>query len=201
LFKFLYFFLLFPALTTFYDAYETLLQLLIDQTNIEPSQSSYFKNKLERQSSGFSLFLPVPYRNCFQANIPEYLCSCKANTSVGLKDLNLETMNLAAQFLVQHINEVLLVEHRNTCVPLQLKRINDGQIVDGKLAKYSVIFETMPNGAIFDGMVIHNKKTNKFQLIGLISRVNLYGSTSKCMQSNFLKNYCYCRSYNDTKQQ
>jgi len=106
-------------------------------------------------------------------------------------------MNLAAQFLVQHINEVILVEHRNACVPLEFKRISDLQIVDGELAKYSIIFETMPNGAIFDAMVINNKENNTFQLIGLISRVNLYGSTSKCMQSYFLKNYCYCRSYND----
>jgi len=119
------------------------------------------------------------------------------NASVDLKDLDLKTMNLGAQFLVQHINEVILVEHRNNCVPLEFKRISDVQIVDDKLAKYSIIFETTPNGAIFDGMVIHNKETNEFQLIGLISRVNLYGSTSKCMESYFLKNYCYCRSYND----
>ncbi len=162
---------------------------------MEPSQSSYFKNKLERSSSGFSLFLPVPYRNCSQAQIPEYLCSCRVNAKVDLSAVDLKIVNLAAQFLVQHINEVLLVDYKSICVPLQFKRIRDAQIVDTKLSKYSIIFETMPNGAIFDGMVVHSSRTNRFKLIGLISRVNLYGHSSKCVQSYFLKNYCFCKSF------
>lgn len=182
-------------MTTFYDVYETLLHLLVDQTNIEPSQSSYFSSKLKRSSSGFSLFLPLPYRNCTQAQIPEFLCSCRANATIELSATDLKIINQAAQFLVRHINEVLLGDYKDICVPLQLKRISDAEVVDSKLAKYSVIFETIPNGAIFDGMVVRKNVTDNFELVGLISRVNLYGSTSKCMQSYFLKNYCYCRSF------
>ena len=167
---------------------------MIDQINIDPARSIYLKDKLKRPSSGFSLFLPVPYRNCAQANIPEYLCSCQADAKVNLSKEDLDKAHNAAEFLVKYINDILLVNYRQICLPLELKRISDAQIVDKKLLKFSIIFETKPNGAIFDGIVTPNQTTKSFNLIGKISRVNLYGSTSKCMDSYFLKNYCYCKS-------
>jgi len=137
----------------------------------------------------------VPYRNCQQANIPEYLCTCHQNKKIDLSEKDLQIAQNAAQFLVEYINTDLLADHQNICIPLEFKQISDAQIVDKKFSKYSIIFETNPNGAIFDSLVSMNSTNNRFNLIGKISRVTLYGSTANCMDSNFLKNYCYCRSY------
>ena len=110
----------------------------------------------------------------------------------------LVSVNEAAKYLVKYINEVLLVDHQDICMPLEFKQIKDAQIVDPRLFKYSIIFETEPNSAIFDGLVVTDSKAKEgFSVIGKISRVNLYGSTSNCMESYFLKNYCYCRSYHN----
>jgi len=136
----------------------------------------------------------VPYRNCQQANIPEYLCTCQQNKKIDLSKKDLQIVQNAAQFLVQYINRDLLGNHQNICLPLEFKQISDAQIVDRKFSKYSIIFETNPNEAIFDGLISINPTNNHFKLIGKISRVTLYGSTANCMDSNFLKNYCYCRS-------
>ncbi len=189
-------FFLFKGLTTFYDVYETLLQLLADQTNLDPTESIYLNEKLARSSLGFSLFWTVPHRNCSQAQIPEYLCSCYATNKINCTQTFRKTISQAAIYLVNYINGVLLVNHTNICMPLKLKSIIDSEI-NYKLLKYSITFETNPNGAIFDGSVKLKENTiDTFELIGLISRVNLYGSTANCMDSNFLKNYCYC-SYNN----
>lgn len=44
-----------------YDVYETLLHLVLDQTDIHSTESNYLKDRTTRRSSnnGFSLFLPV----------------------------------------------------------------------------------------------------------------------------------------------
>ena len=49
------------ALISPFDAYETLLHLLQDQTNIHSTQSKYLKKRVTRDNSnnGYSLFMPV----------------------------------------------------------------------------------------------------------------------------------------------
>lgn len=125
--------------------------------------------------------------------IPEYLCSCQKDSTTSLSQNELNLSEKGAISIVEHINEVLLEKHKDICAPLVFKKLNDAQIVDKNLQKYSVIFETGPNGAIFDGLV-QLKENDKFELIGKISRINLYGSTANCMADYFLKNFCYCKS-------
>ena len=72
-----------------------------------------------------------------------------------------------------------------------------------KKNKYSIIFETLPNNATFDGtLTLEQDLTNstlfdskKFQIIGKIIRVNSYGLSSSCVRNYNLKNFCYCKTY------
>ncbi len=104
----------------------------------------------------------------------------------------------AVIFLVNYINNFLLINYSEICHQLKFGRVIEAEITNQNLSKYSIIFETHPNGAIFDSMIVHKNTTNNteknFELVGKISRVNLYGKTADCMKSNFLKNYCYCKN-------
>ncbi len=184
-------------------------QLLIDQLHMDPATSNYLQEKSERRSKeahlGYSLLMPVPYRNCEQALIPDYLCSCEIDPKEKLTEADTKVATVASQFLVDHINNFLLKEHSNICVKYELKSLKDFEIIDKQLNKYSIIFETSPNDATFDGRVIlkdvdNPQLSSKFQVIGQITRISLYGDTSSCMPNYLLKNYCYCSfNLNSTK--
>ena len=192
-------------MTTWWDVYETLLHLLLDQTNVASEKSQYLIDKFTKrivhnQPHGQSLFLPIPKRNCFLANIPDYLCSCSVSVDIDVTD---EIIQKGTSFLIDYINNFLLKKFKNLCMRLNLKRIIDAQLVKENVNKYSVIFETNPNGAKFDGQfrVEHYNKSHslKFQLIGKIIRINSYGLSSSCINNYFLRNFCYCFSYHSKK--
>ena len=190
-------------LTTPYDVYETLRQLLIDEFEVNPARSSYLKDKSERLSTnmshiGHSLFMPVPHRDCEQAGIPIYMCSCLMNPKEKLSEDDSRVANIASYFLVDHINNDILKKYSKQCVRYELKSLKDFRIIDTRVNKYSIIFETSPNNAVFDGLVTVRDINSpdiakKFQVVGKIVRVSLYGNTSSCMTSYDLKNYCYCK--------
>ncbi len=111
---------------------------------------------------------------------------------------SIQIAKAASHFLVDHINNVILKQFHKSCVKYGLKKTRDFQIVDAKLNKLSVIFETSPNGAVFDGLVsvkdIGSRDLDKqFQIEGKITRISRYGNTSSCMESYELKNFCYCK--------
>ena len=220
-------------MTTWWDVYETLLHLLLDQdriinnldynnngSNINDDNdysfdnSEYYQDRLmnrknENQPNGHSLFFPIPNRNCKTANIPSYLCSCDLLVDIDTKD---EIIKQGTLFLVSHINDYLLKDYRSICMNLTLNKIIDAQMYQNK-NKYSVIFQTSPNNAVFDASFTFKNKTTTssnhktlfknsssnstlaqydFQVFGQIIRINEYGQTSKCMKVYSLKNFCYC---------
>ena len=237
-------------MTTWWDVYETLLHLLLDQDQIINNQnnnngsninydndynldnSEYYQDRLMNrkninQPNGHSLFFPIPNRNCKTANIPSYLCSC--DLSVDL-DINSDIIKQGVSFLIGYINNYLLKDYQKICMKLTLNKIIDAQMYQNK-NKYSVIFQTGPNNASFDAtfLVSYKKEFNissaqfssnstmgannqtsenktsiveplltpKFKLLGNIVRINTYGLSSKCIKVYFLKNYCYCYSFDN----
>lgn len=113
------------------------------------------------------------------------------DSKLDLSPNELETAKKLAISLVKHINEAFLGKNKDICATLEYKKLHDAQIVDIHLNKYSVIFETSPSGAVFEGLA-QLKDANEFELIGKISRINLYGLTADCMPDYVLKNFCYC---------
>ena len=232
-------------MTTWWDVYETLLHLLLDQDQIINNldnnnnsssinydieneklenyfleNSNYFQDRIKNRNklnkpNGYSLFSPIPNRNCKTANIPSYLCSCDISVDIDTKN---EIVKQGALFLVSHINDYLLKDYRSICMNLTLNKIIDAQIYQNK-NKYSVIFQTSPNKAVFDASFTFKNKTTSsysytrsfknstlaltsnstlaqydFQVFGQIIRINEYGQTSKCMKIYSLKNFCYCNN-------
>ena len=158
--------------------------------------SNYIKNRAQERNNqtknGFSLFLPIPSRNCVEAKIPEELCSCDKTINVNLKNKNVVE---GAEFLVDYVNNVLLKDYQDLCIQLNLQSILMAKQFSNYQRKYSVIFTTSPNNATFDATFVRNGLNlfqSKFKLIGNINRISLYGLTSKCIDNYFLKNYCYC---------
>ncbi len=165
--------------------------------------TNYFKDKMIREKNsdkdrpvaGYSLFLPVPLRECNEAFIPEFLCLCGINPTLGADHLNNEAIFNAAKFMVNYINNKIL-KNQNMCIKREFLRIKSAKNVgNSALDKFSIIIEVSPDNAVFDGLVkitkIRSEKT--FRVIGQISRISLYGDTANCIEDNYLKNYCFCK--------
>lgn len=171
-------------LTTPYDVYLTLLDImdpsLLEDTTIMKRSKS---NKCSEKSS---LFLPISTkRTCKSVQIEEHWCSC-------YKGKKLEVGNLvrifSAQFLVNHINELLAPFGQ--CQKLSLARILEATVVKrGKLLVYSIVLETYPGNAILDGTVLKERDT--WTVSGTVSRLNRYQNNS-CIGDDSVRLYCFC---------
>ena len=178
------------------------MHLLLDQKNLVNSErSNYLIDKITNRAfhnkpKGQSLFFQLPKRDCLNANIVDYLCSCKKSREI---DTNDEIIQHGAFYLVDYINNYLLKSYKKICMILKLKRVIDAQIILEKVNKYSIIFETYPNNAKFDAQFkVENIRKNqlpKLRLIGKIIRINSYGMSSRCIDNYGLRNFCYCFSY------
>ena len=194
-------------MTTWYDVYETLLHLLLDQTNlVDTKKSNYLVDKFanrgfKNKPKGQSLFLKLPKRNCLSANIADYLCGCKKSDYISTNE---KIIQYGALHVIDYINNILLKNFKSLCINLKLKRVIDSQIIFEVTKKYSIIFETTPNNAKFDAQfkVNHFYKNGlpKLQIVGKIIRINSYGSSSRCINNYELRNFCYCFSFHEKTQ-
>lgn len=60
------------------------------------------------------------------------------------------------------------------------------------VSNYVITAKTTPGHGVFEATVRYDSSTEKFLVIGSISRINTYGSQSICIQSYILRLYCYC---------
>jgi hypothetical protein len=222
-------------MTTWYDVHETLIHILFDGLNPNSNKESNYqkdisKNRLiNNKPNGVSLFFPIPERNCEQAKIPEYLCSCDVHFGINK---NSTLIQQGTQFMIDHINNELLGKYQDICMRLELINIIEVQGFRKNPSKYAIIFVVGPNNATFDGTISfeesleyevaeeENANSDKqsnvnstslvyvtnsrkvvydFKIVGKIVRINTYGVTSKCISSYQLKNFCYCYSYEKNK--
>ena len=188
-------------MTTGFDVYETLLHLLLEQIDVEKTDTKYFNLNNDRVNSlkGRSLFTQIKDRNCTEAHIPKSLCIC--GTFLNIKQSS-PLIELAAVYMVNYINEVILKDSKDICVKYELKEIIDAQLTkDGERNRYLVIFKVSPNDAIFDGTVVEKdmnspELNHKFNILDRIQRISSYGTTSKCINIYFLRSFCYCKIQN-----
>ena len=102
-------------MTTWFDVYETLLHLLLEQIDVEKTDTKYFNLNNDRVNSlkGRSLFTQIKDRNCTEAHIPKSLCIC--GTFLNIKQSS-PLIELAAVYMVNYINEVILKDSKDICV-------------------------------------------------------------------------------------
>ena len=65
--------------------------------------------------------------------------------------------------------------------------------IETKTKHYLITIELKPSNALFEATVNYNTNNREMTLIGDISRINLYGKQSHCIESAVLKKYCFCR--------
>ncbi|XP_017473346.1 PREDICTED: uncharacterized protein LOC108364259 [Rhagoletis zephyria] len=186
-------------LTTSYDVYATILDLL----NLNNLRSPELKSRAKElrdadiMPRGISLFLPVPEtRTCENAGIASHWCACHQRTEMPTNDGRVQA---AARYVVKLINEQL--KSYPQCRVLYLNSIQEAvlaaphhsiarDISNDYAVDITLRLQTKPGLAVFESTVRLLGYTKK--LTGIISRLNLYGSQSYCINNSSLKMYCYC---------
>ncbi|CAK1550103.1 unnamed protein product [Leptosia nina] len=180
-------------LTTPFNLYTTLNDL-IDLSNIENSNIKSRSQKSYWRERAISLFLPLPgNRTCSIADIDDHWCTCHRERKISTESV--EAL-LAANYILKEINN--LVHNYKLCSVLNITEIVDateleaGTEEDSEVSwrEYMVVLRTSPGGAVFESTV--RDYGTRWSLIGTISRLNLYGYQSHCIDNYNLKLYCYC---------
>ncbi|XP_069698069.1 uncharacterized protein [Periplaneta americana] len=191
-------------LTTPFDMYETLLDLLnlgqIEQESIQ--RRSLELGKYKQKPRGISLFLPMhKSRTCSEAGIEPHWCTCQQSKVLPVGDAIIKNMSL---ILVDHLNSLL--KPYGVCSQLQVTEIRSASVQfprehlynktkDQGLKDYVIVIRTAPGGALFEGTVRHCIGNSSVQVTGSVSRINSYGNQSSCVADFHMKLYCYCKSY------
>ncbi|XP_028130058.1 uncharacterized protein LOC114326035 isoform X1 [Diabrotica virgifera virgifera] len=177
-------------LTTPFDLHDTFLDLL------EPSKRLSLQSN--KSSRAVSLFKPISKeRTCKDAEIASHWCTCQQSTEVNTNDTMVEKV---AQAAVLHINKLL--EGYAQCAKLVLDDVLNSRVMthsseikgSNMMKDYLITIRTLPGEAVFEVTVRYTEKTKTFEVIGTISRLNLYGKQSACITDFHLKLYCYCRN-------
>ncbi|XP_039764474.1 uncharacterized protein LOC120636962 [Pararge aegeria] len=180
-------------LTTPYDIHATLFDL-INLEQIENEMIEHRSNQLYlARNKGISLFLPVPgNRTCAMAYINDHWCTCHKGKKLSARST--KALEIAGR-LVQELN--LLMHDYSQCARLKLVEvieITEMEVSspehDFEWREYMVVIRTEPGKAVFEGTLRNNSEM--WSLAGTVSRLNLYGSQSRCIHNHILKLYCYC---------
>jgi len=192
-------------LTTPFDLHETLRDLS-DLNRIKEDELSWRSKDPQLVSwkqRGISLFLKISGdRTCQNAGIPDNWCTCHQSEAISIEDNNVK---LAGDELIKNINKML--SNYKECAELKLVKIHSARrevplvspndTIQGniQLVDYTLSLETTPGNALFEATVRQDKFQEIFYVVGIVSRLNTYGSQSNCMLDYKLKLYCFCTSF------
>jgi Protein of unknown function (DUF229) len=145
-----------------------------------------------------SLFKEIPWnRTCQEIGIETTWCTCASY--VDIKNNSPIVIN-AVKYALKYINN-LLDEMKNgsksLCAQLKLKTISLAK--QSKLAESSfavsdilVVFETRPGGGKFEATIRYHEHDGRYEITGMISRLNMYGSEGGCVDVDYMRNFCVC---------
>lgn len=205
-------------LTSHYDLYQTILDLVTDKDITNGSVKPVQKGLVRR-----NLFYPIPVdRHCADAGIEEQYCSCQERLNISTTKIPVQSL---AKFLVRSIND-MLSERQYVCYNLNLRTVTEASVsysnndieTNYKLKKsgifnkyfcnqfadisgrYSIVFQTIPGMASFEGVVDFTEYskgdvTSKMNMIGQPVRLDRYGNQSHCVNDASLRPFCYCKGH------
>lgn len=197
-------------LTSAYDVYETLVEILHE--NFDGKEKKSYKNR------GKSLFRKISeFRICENLEIPMHFCLCQEEEN--LQDFNSEFIRNATEKILETILKNL-EPHFKKCAKLSLKKILSAQklktnslvlfnsrfkyekfVQDREVSEvfefFRIIFETSPGFGIFEATVQKNvKKDGEFSVnLQDISRINSYGHSGDCIsmvEGRKFEKFCHC---------
>lgn len=190
-------------LTTHYDTYETLKDILEGNFGVRTQP-------LEPFPRGISLFQPIPAsRSCKDAWLLENYCSCNEEKPV---DTNSSVVQMIAKAIVQKINKIL-DPIKDKCETLELSNVlsshgvSSGMKVVSKKStyfgffsrndvprstKYNVKIQVLPSNGTFETMV-EVASSGVMNFLGKITRTNRYGSQSACIYDRIRRQFCFCK--------
>ncbi|CAG2179528.1 unnamed protein product [Oppiella nova] len=182
-------------LTTPFDIHSTLKHILEGKPN---TTLKY----------GLSLLEEIPYnRSCDSIPILEHWCGCQ--TSQPIHDLH--SVRPMAEFVVTKLNDLLHDKYSNVCLNLTFgetlsafeQQMNDKvlrylksdneDIMVSEVKHYLLTIRVHPSDGVFESTVHLNTTSHQMLIIGDISRINLYANQSHCVDSPWLKKYCFCK--------
>lgn len=185
-------------LTTHFDLYETFRDL----AQLETIQSKAIKKRAkdlldtDPMPRGISLFLPVPKtRSCYEASIAPHWCTCHEKEELAPTDPRVSEVG---RMTVDRINEMIKLYPQ--CQRLRLNAVFSANLgtsntsfrnVSNHFVDITVRLQAKPGLGEFEATArIYESK--RFELTGTISRINLYGKQSYCIDDYKLKLYCFC---------
>lgn len=147
-----------------------------------------------------SLFREIPWnRSCKDAGILPHWCVCSGYKVADKTEPAVQKMSM---FILDHINngiEERLRTLNNTsavCANLTMNSIFDAMKSDSsKFIDYLIMFDVLPSQGIFEATVrSFQNNQEKFELVGSVSRINLYEHQGDCVNDSELRKYCFCQN-------
>ncbi|KAL5279302.1 hypothetical protein ACFFRR_003721 [Megaselia abdita] len=170
-----------------FDIHKTLLDLIGEDTSIEGCEYCQ------------SILKPIsPERNCDDAGIPKWYCSCNEFTDLEIdSDLVIYTSVKIVEYINHLKNSYKKGNFKSKCRDLSL-----GEIKDARLYEYNnssshifVTFTTKPNEGWFEVMVLYLNGQivpNIYDETVHITRSNSYWADSSCIKELALLSICSC---------
>ncbi|CAL1548086.1 unnamed protein product [Lymnaea stagnalis] len=172
-------------LTSHFDVHATLRDLLYFKGETGPGNITH---------RGISLFREIPrLRTCRHMGVSEENCVCNHLSPHAKVDPNL------AQFLAMTlVNRVMdyTNQYRKNCSALTLKSIETVMTIstpENSNERYQLTITTEPGSALYEG-VVEMTQLKKADVIGDVTRLNMYKGQAECIQNAFLRQFCYCHS-------
>ncbi|CAC5409844.1 unnamed protein product [Mytilus coruscus] len=191
-------------LITPFDIYETLQNVLFFGTD-QREQSS---------SRGISLFQEVSdERTCTEIGILPHWCTCAKNVPLPPEDIKNRDFG---ERIVTSINQILSTYV--DCARLTLENVlsaskilpydeilrfrkSKNDVINRKVTfgdkvnsfvHYQLIVQTSPGNGRFEATIKYDELHDSSKIASDISRINLYGNQSNCVNDHSIKKYCFC---------
>ena len=150
---------------------------------------------------GLSLFESVisPDRDCNNASIPEMYCGCYDDLEIDEFDV------IRPDYTIPKVMAKIRLytdELRDKCAEYEFHSIhklflrgmtrNDSEFKLGDSLIYIIQLFVNPGMALFETVLRGFDQNTRFEVINEITRINLYGNQSHCLNDKILNNYCFC---------
>ena len=139
-------------------------------------------------------------RDCNDSSIPEMYCGCYED--IEITDFELLQPRYTIPKIIKKI-ESFTESVRQKCAVYKLESIHklykrsfsrtDSEYQMGNSMILILQLYLKPGHALFEIVLRGYDNNTRFEVIGEITRINLYGKQAHCLNDKLLNNYCFCK--------